>query len=314
MAKNTYRSYVLVGKRGNELIEIDWTKVKAFSSLKSKKYKLEQIDFFTSHFIDKQELLQALIDCNLLTYEQLSNLQLWIYQAKQNSTTEIIDGKKRKVSAPIYADEHLEYGVAYKEMEKFLTDDLYTIYYLQSKLSDYEFIIKLYNKYVKYGKYSELNIDNAKARYNSCKDQIRYAYGAEKTRYENMSKAYYKQYRDLLEINGLLTSVLAYASAIKKGEIPSNEFQETARNNIREFYLRIKYNVIRCTDGLNDNRTLTFEVDKNNNRKVNYLAFHKLVMFISNYQEKEKKEQGLTKPKVKLKQQVDGQLSLFPLE
>ncbi len=313
MSKNTYRSYVLVGKKGNELIEIDWTKVKPFSELKSKKYRLEQIDFFTSHYLDKQELLQVLIDYDFLTYEQLTNIQFWIYQAKQNSKTEIINGKKRKISSPIYAEKHLEYGLAYKDMEKFLNDDEYVIYYLQSKLNDYDFIVRLYNKYVKQGRYSDLNVENAKAKYNICKDEIIRSNGEEKERLERLAKAYYRQYKDLLEINSLLTTLLAYANACKRGEYISNEFLETARNNIREFFLRIKYNVIACTDGLNDNRALTFELDKNNNPKINYLAFHNLIMFISNYQEKEKKENGQSKPKRKTKQ-IEGQLAFFPIE
>lgn len=315
MAKNNFRSYALVGKKGNELIEIDWTKINRFSHLKKKKYKLNQIDFFTSHYMDKQELLRVLIEYKLITYEQLSNIQFWIYPIKQNSETQTIEGKKVRVSKPIYADSHLEYGIAYKDMEKFLTDDLYVIYYLQHKLEDYDFIVKLYNKYAKYGHYSDLNIQNVKAKYNTCVDQIKSASGSEKERLERISKSYYRQYMELTEINGLLTSVLAYANAYKKGEYISNEFIQTARNNIREFFLRIKYNVIGYIDGVNDRRILKYELDKDNNPKVNYLAFHNLIMFISKYYEEENKKVVVTKPKVKTKRiEVEGQLSLFPLD
>lgn len=304
-----YRSYVLTARINGEIIEIDWTKIKEYSALKKQKYKLEKIDFFTQHYLNPNELLNFLINTNLLPRSQISKAQLWIYPAKQIKLEKIIDGKTKKIVVPEYASAHLKYGLAYKDSEKLFNDDQYTIYFLQSKLNDEAFITKLYNKYAQYGAYSEKNMEILKLKIENTKRTLVNVFGQEHERYERILKSYYKQYFNIREMYGLLVSIQAYAQNVNRGNYLDNEAIESARNNIREFYLREKYKVISCTDGLNDNRYLKFEKDKDGNLKVNYLALHELLMFIVSSLPQEFNHQNI---KVKKKNDdIEGQLSFF---
>ncbi len=314
--KPIYRSYVLVIKNNKGIMEIDWTKVHNFSQYKKEKYKLERIDFFTRHFLESNDLLNTLLSEKIITSEDSYNARLWIYPAKQNSVTELVDGKKKKVSKPLYAPEHLQYGLAYKSFSP-LFDDQYVIHLLQSKLNDFDFISKLFNKYAVQGSYSERACENLRAKIESTKFSLGSAVGAQYEYYERILKSFYKQYHDISEMYGLLLSIRAYSQNHNCGEFQSNEAIESARNNIREFYLREKYTVIKCTDGINDNRDLEFELDKTGYPKVSYLALHNLLMFIGTnlpdiFGPKEK-ETPKVKKMSKKNMPVEGQLSLFDL-
>lgn len=328
--KPIYKSYVLVAKKGNEKLVIDWTKVKPYSEFKKQKYSLKQIDFFTSHFVSKEELCNFLIKAELATPEQLSGASFWIYPAKQNKVEQIVNGKTKKVDAPILADEQLQYGIAYADVKRLLEDDYYVISLLQSKITDYDFICNLYNKYVKNGKYSERIIENLKAQERIAEDNYR---RYRDSKYEGMRKSYIAQRIGIQESHSLLRSVMNYAEMLKRGEYPSNEAYQSVRNNIKEFYLREKYTVIGCRDGLYDNRILEYKKNKDGSILTNYVKFHKLILFIAKeLSEEEKKtkeikearakelfEQG-EDPKVigkmkiikrERKGQIPGQLTLF---
>lgn len=278
--KPIYKSYVLVIKQDDKITEIDWTKIKEYKSLSKKKYKLEQIDYFTSHFINKEELLIFLFNAGIISKEQIKNARFWIYPAKQNKVTKIIDGKEKKVSAPEYASEHLQHGIAYSGHKELLKEDLYVMHLLETKLNDVEFINYLYNKYVTYGKYNDAVITNLKADIERCKENMRNAYGNEYQKLDGIRKSKIHQLIDIQESYSLLNSIRRYAYAKHNGEYTSQEEDISVRNNIREFYLREKYIVTGCQDALNDERRLTFERDAEGYRKVNYLKFHNLIMTI----------------------------------
>lgn len=318
--KTSYRSYVLAAKTDKGIVEIDWTAIQRFKEFKKEKYKLERIDFFTRHYVNNVELINELISSGIIHEEDMTGARLWIYPAKQNKVTEIIDGKKKSISKPLYAPEHLQYGLAYKSYTP-LFDDLYIVYLLQSKLSDFEFITKLFNKYGVQGNYSERNCENLRAKINSTQLAIANARTPnERENYERILKSYWKQYHDITEMYGLLISIRAYSMSVNNGEYQDNEAIESARNNIREFFLREKYDVIKCHDGLNDNRRLEFAKDKDGNTKINYLAYHNFIMFIGSLLGDELKPKEITTPPVekvkKLRKKdipIEGQLSLFDL-
>ncbi len=310
MARQSYRSYVLVAKKENEFIEIDWTKIEAFHHFQKEKYKLEKIDFFTRHYIDQNDLINALLKMNLLSLEQLKNIRLWIYPAKQNTKLEMINGRKRRVSSPLYAPSHLPYGLAYQKHTP-LYDDFYIIHLLQSKLKDWDFISKLYNKYAKEGDYSERNYQSLETKINSTKQAMSSSSREEQERYERILKSYYHQYYAIKEMNSLLNSVRRYTLDVNSSLLPSHEQQESVRNNIKEFFLRLKYVVVSCRDGINDNRTLEFKLDANQKRTVNYLAFHEFFLFLQKCLEEEKPKQEETPKILKKKKEVDGQISLL---
>ena len=189
-------------------------------------------------------------------------MSFWIYPASQS-----IGGKKLK--EPKLAPEHLDYGIPYKRVSSYLTDDAATIAFLQSKLDDFDFIEALYKKYADetHGKYGKRVLNN-----------LNYLYDNEDN--ENIRKGLFVQLIQVKEQNSLLGSIYTYSQMKKNGEYIEREQYESVRNNIREFYLREVYSVVGCRDGLYDNRELTFAQNKDGSYKQSYTNKHNLVMFI----------------------------------
>ncbi len=325
--KENYRSYVLVGRNNEEFIEIDWTKVKGFKDLATKRYKLEQIDFFTSHFPDKASLIEALISAQLLDIDQLKNLRFWIYRATQDKVETVIDGKVKKRKTLNFSSEHLQYGIAYKPYLPFLSSDNSVIQILQQYLDNYDFMTQLHNKYVNEGPFSKRNSDILKQKIAHAEASLRFSAGQEHSYQERILNSYYMQLRYLDEMRGLLKSMQSYAMRSSQGVRHSINETECARNNAEEFFLRIKYGVKRCTHGHNDQAHIIFDYDKNGKIRVKYLDFHNLVMFIGNAIDKisgvKEGEQPIDSPfsntphtivKRKKNDPIDGQMSLFGSE
>ena len=258
-----FGSYVLVGKTQKEKIIIDWTKVQKFATDKKRKYKLDRIDYFTSHFLNREELLDLLLKTGLITPEQSIGMSFWVYPASQSQ-----NGKK--LIEPKLSPDHLEYGIAYRRVSKYLEDDSALIAFLQSKLDDFKFIQALYNKYANEsnGKYGKKKLEN-----------LQYMYDHELN--EGKKKGYLVQLIHVREQHSLLRNIYAYSQMKSNGEYIEKEQYESVRNNIREFFIREVYNVIRTTDGLYDNRELELGKNKDGSYQTSYINRHHLVMFIS---------------------------------
>ncbi len=281
--KSRYRSYVLVATNKEKIMEIDWAQVKTFENLKKRKYKLEEIDFFTKHFTNVQELISVLRCNNILGMQTYENLNLDIYPAKQNKVTELVNGKKKSVSRPIYDIDSLPYGIMYKRQSQLFQNDQFIINLLQSKINDFSFIEQLYKIYTSNGVYSTTNfniltnkIDNIirAMNQNTSISNI--------TRYRQILQALEKERNNFQEIYGLLSSIYNFSKNSTKEFNYSNTAIICVKNNIEEFFLREKYYVTGFIDGLNDNRYLEFKRDKNGQRCINYFSYRFLLMTIDN--------------------------------
>ena len=110
---NHYNKYVLIAKTKFGIIEINWTSIKDFAPLTKQKYKLEKIDYFTTHFIDENELIEFLIKNNLLPTIGLKKTRLSICPIQINED-----------KSEIVGESPLAYGIARrKHLELFNSDN-----------------------------------------------------------------------------------------------------------------------------------------------------------------------------------------------
>lgn len=312
MAEGRYNSYVIMGKGGEMPIVIDWTKVKAFASLKRKKYRLEGIDFFTTHYANRESLIAELINAEALSPAAARGIKLQIYQVKQD--------KKSPDGVAFKPNGSLQFGLAYKAYLPLLKYDNVVIRTLQEHLDDYTFINALVTKYKKEGPYNDFIFDALENKIHKIENSLHYNFeGVEKQR--NALRSYYYRYNQMRVVRGLLDSMLAYAShkTHSDGEVRS------AYNNAREFFLRIKYQVTFAKDDIDDATKLSFKTNKDGSRAVKYLEFHNFIMWLGSQLDLELGEYAqindqivypLASKKKKIKKrekrkEVDGQTSLF---
>ena len=83
MAKDIYRSYLLVLEDKKEKIIIDFSKIEEFKHKKLNKYKLEHIDFFTRQAKSEEELRIILIREKVLDKKQAEKGSFKIYPVKR---------------------------------------------------------------------------------------------------------------------------------------------------------------------------------------------------------------------------------------
>lgn len=313
MAKDIYRSYLLVLEDKKEKIIIDFSKIEEFKHKKLNKYKLEHIDFFTRQAKSEEELRIILIREKVLDKKQAEKGSFKIYPVKREKVEKFIDGKMKKVETPIFADESIE-GIALAKYNELFESDLAVIDLIERKLKDINFAHRFYEKFSRLKQYSpgyiallSQKIEDINREINNCRDFN------QKVRLENIKKSYLKQYNDAKEMHGLLDSILFYSNALNRDEILDNESRFSIRNNIREFVLRHKYYVESYKDGVHDNRTLTFKLNKDNNRTLSYPKFRDLVIFLITYLEEEELQSKIKKQAEK-EMDEGRQLTLWDFE
>ncbi len=310
--KTRYNSYVIVGKSGEKPIIIDWTKIKRFAKLKSKRYRLDKIDFFTTHYTSRESLIAELINSEVLTPSEARGIKLQLCQVRQDKKA--LDGIDFKPNG------NLRFGLAYKAYLPLFKYDKVVIRTLQDHLDDYDFIESLCSKYRSEGPYNDFAFDALENKIHKIENAEHYNY----SEYQKQKKAlqsYRYRYQQMAVVRGLLDSMLAYAS--HKTHTPGET--RSAYNNAKEFFLRIKYQVVSSYDRVDDATELTFKENKDGTIAVKYLEFHNFIMWLGSKldlelgefaQNKEEIVYPLAKKKKTIKKrtkkdQVEGQTSLF---
>lgn len=298
MKKDIYRNYALVTTEKDKLTEIDWTKIKSFEHLRKSKYKLDKIDYFTSHYTNELEILKVLVESGLLALKQLKKVKLTIYPIKRDNN--IIR----------YADRSIE-GLIYKEINTALENDSYVISLLNTLIKDENFVNKLYDFYIVNGKYNINNLNDLECKIISVEENLQKNYSV---KLQNILYAYKRMRKNFIDNINLIENISNYSRELNRYGHTSNNLNNSIKNNIEEFYLRQKYYVLSYEEGTSDRRILSFRKNKNNQLSVNYLEFHQLIVFIQNYITS-KKEEPLQEKVLKKTNinpiYIDGQLSFF---
>lgn len=273
------KNYMLVAQLDDQILEIDWTKITLFESLKKEKYKLHKIDFFTSHYKNQDLLKTILLDNGILTIHQFSKAKLAIMPFTREETTIIVNGKTKKKKNISYSENELDGGLVYKKSQKYLLDDYHIIHLLYSLLDDFEFIKRLYDFYIVNGKYNKQNINTLQSQISQIEEKIKQG----KSNLNGLRLGLIIQRDQLNESNFLLTSIYSYSQAKTEKKPLTLSQKNLAEANIEEFFNREKYYVIGCKQGTYERRVLSFKLDQKKQRCINQLQFHTLITFIQNY-------------------------------
>lgn len=299
MKKEIFRSYALVAKENDKVFEINWSKIKEYNELSKSRFKLKKIDFFTTNYTNEIEILKILVESNLLTAKQLNKIKLMIYPIKKEKNSIIYSSET--IGEPIY-----------KNLKPAFNDDAYAISLLNNLIKNEEFASLLYDFYVKYGKFSQNNIDEI---YQKIYYTNESAKKENNVKYQNILFGLSKQLKDINENRSILGSICNYSRELNKYGNVSSELETCIRNYVEEFYLRQKYYVTSYKETYHDKRIFTFKINKNNERSINYPELHKLLLFIQNYLNSKKPEKTSHEKILKSKKNeilfIDGQLPLF---
>lgn len=287
------KKYMLIAQIKNEQIEINWDKITPFESFRKEKYKLQNIDFFTSHYKNHNQLLVALANNNCLTLSQLHKVKIMITNFNINTTN-----PNNSLLEPIY-----------KKSQKYLLEDYQTIILLHQLLKEFEFIKILYDFYVTNGNYNPYSISILNSRIKQISNKIEKGSDNLKGLYIGLIK----ERNHLSDSLTLLNQIYNYSCSISKNiTLPLKE-QNLAETYIEEFFYREKYYVTGIKPGNYDRKILSYKANKKNEKYVNELQFHHLLILIQNYLEsKDTIEQNKPQQKIlTFDNEIPGQLKLF---
>ncbi len=285
--------YMLIAQINNEQKEINWEKITPFESFKKGKYRLQNIDFFTSHYKNYGQLLIALVNNNCLTLSQLHKVKIMIMNCsdKSNETN------------------NLSLELIYKQSQKYLLEDYQTLLLLYELLNEFEFINILYNFYVTNGQYNARSINILNSRIEQIKEKIEKGYKNLKGIYIGLIK----ERNNLQSSFTLLSQIYNYSKAVSQNVSMSLKEENLAKTYMEEFFYREKYYVIGSKQGNYDKQILSYRTNKNHEKCVNELQFHNLLILIQNYLENKETPQLNTSPLKKLikDDEIPGQLRFF---
>lgn len=298
------KKYMLIAQINNEAIEINWEKITSFESFKKGKYKLQNIDFFTSHYKNHEHLLTVLINNGCLTLNQLYKAKIMIIELKQqiNSTT-----NNHPLKTNQSQNNSLE--LIYKRSQKYFLEDYQIICLLYNLLNDFEFIKLLYKYYVTEGEYNLQAIKILNSQINQVNEKI--YKGNEKLK--GLYIGLIKERNRLNESYLLLNQIYDYSKAITQNIDMSLKNRNLAEAYIEEFFLREKYYVIGCKQGIYEKRILSYKVNPNQEKCINDLQFHKFLALIQSYL-KSKEDSNINSQhskKITNDYEIPGQLKLF---
>ena len=157
--------------------------------------------------------------------------------------------------------------------------DLFSIFKQQIIEPDFCLLLKKY--YIEEGKYNKHKLYELEDKIKQLKNNIQLY--PNNTKIKNYYFSLIKKFNSLNESYSLLNSIIRYNQLLNNNYYIDNELKLSIDNNINEFISREKYYVTGYKDGVNDNRTLFYEVDNNFNKKINYKQLHYLISIIQMY-------------------------------
>lgn len=298
------KKYMLIAQINDETIEINWDKITLFEGFEKRKYKLQNIDFFTSHYKNHEHLLTVLIDNGCLTLNQLHKAKIMIVEFEQQ-----INLIKNNHFLKINQSQNNSLELLYKKSQKYFLEDYQTICLLHILLNDFEFIKTLYKYYVTEGEYNLQAINILNSQINQVNEKIIKGN-------ENIKGLYIgliKEKNRLNESYLLLTRIYNYSEAISQNITMPFKDRNLAEACIEEFFYREKYYVIGCKQGIYEKRILSYKINSKQEKCINDLKFHKLLILIQNHL-KSKEETSINyqySKKANRNYEIPGQLKLF---
>lgn len=298
------KKYMLIAQINNEAIEINWDKITSFESFKKGKYKLQNIDFFTSHYRNHEHLLAVLINNGCLTLNQLYKVKIIITEIKQQTKS-----TKNNNFSKTNKSKNNSLELIYKISQKYLLEDYQIICLLYNLLNDFEFIQALYKYYVNDGEYNLQAINILTSQINQINDKI----SEGNTNIKGLYIGLIRERNRLNESYLLLNQIYNYSKAISQNIDMPFKNRNLVEAYIEEFFLREKYYVIGCKQGIYEKRILSYKINTNQEKYINDLKFHNLLIFIQSYL-KRKEEPNINNQhskKITNDYEIPGQLKLF---
>ena len=298
------KKYMLIAQINNEAIEINWDKITSFESFKKGKYKLQNIDFFTSHYRNHEHLLAVLINNGCLTLNQLYKVKIIITEIKQQTKP-----TKNNNFSKTNKSQNNSLELIYKISQKYLLEDYQIIFLLYNLLNDFEFIQALYKYYVNDGEYNLQAINILNSQINQIDEKI----SKGNTNIKGLYIGLIKERNHLNESYFLLNQIYNYSEAISQNIDMPFKNRNLAEAYIEEFFLREKYYVIGCKQGIYEKRILSYKINTNQEKCINDLKFHNLLIFIQSYL-KRKEDPNINNQhskKITNDYEIPGQLKLF---
>lgn len=295
------KKYMLIAQTDNETIEINWNKITSFESFKKGKYKLQNIDFFTSHYKNHEHLLAILINNGCLTNSCLTLNQLYKIKIM------IIELKQQINSSKVNESQNNSLELIYKRSQKYLLEDYQIICLLYNLLNDFEFIKTLYKYYVTNGEYNlqAINILNNQI------EQINGKISKGNTNTKGFYIGLIKERNRLNESYLLLNKIYNYSKKITQNIDTTLKSRNLAEAYIEEFFLREKYYVTGCKQGIYEKKILSYKTGSNQEKCINDLKFHNFLILIQNYL-KSKEVANIDSQQDKTNSdEIPGQLRLF---
>lgn len=287
------KKYMLIAQINNEQIEINWDKITPFESFKKGKYRLQNIDFFTSHYKNYDQLLITLLNNNCLTLAQLRKARIMITNCSANTND----------------PNNTSLDLIYKRSQKYFLEDYQIICLLYALLNDFDFIKILYDFYTTKGGYNAYAISILTTRINQITDKIEQGNDKLKGLYTGLIK----ERKRLNDSFSLLNQIYHYSSNINNNISMSLKERNLAETYIEEFFIREKFYVTGSKPGNYDKQILSYRRNSKNEKCVNELQFHNLLILIQNYLESKESIQSNTQVQKTLMKdgEIPGQLKLF---